>query len=156
MSDSDDETSDASETQPLGNTWLHGLLGFQIAAARKAVFRDFGERFAQIDLTMQQFATLNLIKLHPGAPQVALANQLGVDRATMMTVIDRLEGRVLLTRERSKTDRRRQEVILTPSGEAMVEEARALILDHEAQFTSRFTPEELDLMFDFLRRLQER
>lgn len=149
------ETADTDTTQRVGDTWLHGLLGFQIAAARKAVFRDFGERFAQIDLTMQQFATLNLIKLHPGAPQVALANQLGVDRATMMTVIDRLETRGLLTRERSKTDRRRQEVILTPAGEALVEDARTLILEHEAQFTSRFTPDELDLMFDFLRRLQE-
>jgi|JI10StandDraft_1071094.scaffolds.fasta_scaffold1732260_1 DNA-binding MarR family transcriptional regulator len=147
---------DAFEAEPLGAAWLQGLLGFQIAAARKAVLRDFGDRFARIDLTLQQFATLNLIKLHPGAPQVALASQLGVDRATMMTMIDRLEGRGLLTRERSKTDRRRQEVILTRAGEAMVEEARALILAHEAQFTARFTADELDLMFDFLRRLQDR
>lgn len=152
-------TTSAAEKTPddapqgLSNEWLSGLLGYQVGVARKAIFRDFSARFTSMELTMQQFAVLHLIKLHPGAPQVALANQLDTDRATMMAVIDRLEARGLLTRERSKTDRRRQELMLTPLGEETVEEAKALIMAHEARFTERFTTAELATFREFLQRI---
>ncbi len=132
---------------------LGDLLGFHLRLAQTAMYRDFATSLGALDLTQKQFATLSLISSNPGVPQIALANRLGTDRATMMAVVDRLEGRGLILRQRSTTDRRRQELYVTPLGETTLGKARAAIIEHERKFTSRFTPEENAALLKALRTI---
>src|SRR5436189_6454250 len=101
---------DGNAGDELQDGGLEELLGFQLRMANVAVYRDFSDSLAKLELTQRQAATLSLIDANPGAPQVAIAARLGSDRATIMAMVDRLETRGLITRERSKTDRRRQEL----------------------------------------------
>jgi DNA-binding MarR family transcriptional regulator len=71
----------------------------------------------------------------------------------MMAMVDRLQRRHLLFRTRSKVDRRRQELYLTDEGRAVHAEAVRLIQAHEKQFTSRFSPAELQQLLSLLRRI---
>jgi DNA-binding MarR family transcriptional regulator len=60
-----------------------------------------------------------------------------------------------VARRRSATDRRRQELTLTPQGSAALESALQAIVDHERHFTARFTEEELRVLFDALARIHQ-
>lgn len=139
----------------LGDGGLDALLGFHVRLANVAMYRDFASTLEKLDLTQRQAATLALIGANPGAPQVAIAARLGSDRATIMAMVDRLETRGLLTRERSKSDRRRQELYLTPLGQKTLAEAKALIAEHELRFTAKFKPAELAALFEALKRIHD-
>lgn len=61
---------------------------------------------------------------HPPS-QTELAQQLGVDGATLVTTIDRLAASGLIERIPSRSDRRVKLVVLTPQGRALEEKVRA-------------------------------
>jgi DNA-binding MarR family transcriptional regulator len=134
---------------------LSDLLGFHLRMAHVAVYRDFALALADLDLSQKQCATLRLIGANAGVSQVDLAATLGTDRATMMAVIDRLQQRGFIIRRRSAVDRRRQELYLTPSGQATLAKAKRAIAEHERRFTSRFSDAELQSLMDALSRVHE-
>jgi len=134
---------------------LPELIGFHLRLAHVAVYRDFSEALADLDLTQKQCATLQLIGANPGASQVDLAATLGTDRATMMAIIDRLQARGFVLRKRSIEDRRRQELHLTPDGERILVQAKDAIAEHEERFKSRFNARELATLVDALRRIHQ-
>lgn len=133
---------------------LDGLLGYRLRRAQGAMHRDYLSAVSGLDLTQKQTATLWLINGNPGVSQVSVAAALGMDRATMMSVIDRLEERSLVVRKRSTTDRRRQELYLTPGGQAILRKVKARIAKHEERFKSLFTAAELDGLLAALQKFQ--
>ena len=134
---------------------LPDLLGFHLRLAHVAMYRDFTIALSELDLTQKQCATLQLIAANPGVSQVDLAATLGTDRATMMATVDRLEQRGCLLRIRSVSDRRRQELNLTPEGESVLARAMKAIAAHERHFTSRFTAPELKALVNALSRIHK-
>jgi len=150
-----DELSAALAAPSLMFEELDGLLGYRLRRAQGAMHRDFMAAVASLDLTQKQAATLWLINSNPGVAQVAVATALGMDRATMMAIVDRLEERHLVIRQRSNTDRRRQELYLTPAGQSALRKAKARIAKHEERFKALFTAAELESLLSALQRLQD-
>jgi len=150
-----DELSESLEGPSLMFEELDGLLGYRLRRAQGAMHRDFMAAVASLDLTQKQAATLWLINGNPGVAQVAVASALGMDRATMMAIVDRLEQRRLVIRKRSSTDRRRQELYLTPAGQNALRKAKARIAKHEERFKALFTAAELESLLSALQRLQD-
>ena len=150
-----DELSEPLEGPSLMFEELDGLLGYRLRRAQGAMHRDFMAAVASLDLTQKQAATLWLINSNPGVAQVAVASALGMDRATMMAIVDRLEQRRLVIRKRSSTDRRRQELYLTPAGQNALRKAKARIAKHEERFKALFTAAELESLLSALQRLQD-
>ena len=134
---------------------LDGLLGYRLRRAQGAMHRDYMASVAGLDLTQKQTATLWLVNSNPGVSQVSIATALGMDRATMMSVTDRLEDRGLLIRKRSEVDRRRQELYLTPSGQSMLRKVKTRIGEHEARFKALFKPAELAALLAALEKFQD-
>jgi MarR family transcriptional regulator, organic hydroperoxide resistance regulator len=134
---------------------LDGLLGYRLRRAQGAMHRDYIAAVAGLDLTQKQTATLWLIHANPGAAQVSVAAALGMDRATMMSVIDRLEDRRLLVRKRSTSDRRRQALYLTAEGEDILRKVKARIAKHEERFKAMFSAQELDALLAALQKFQQ-
>lgn len=133
---------------------LDGLLGYRLRRAQGAMHRDYMASVTGLDLTQKQTATLWLISGNPGVSQVSVATALGMDRATMMSVVDRLEDRSLVIRKRSTADRRRQELYLTSAGQSLLRKVKARIAEHEERFKSLFTPAELSALLAALQKLQ--
>jgi DNA-binding MarR family transcriptional regulator len=77
-----------------------------------------------------------------------------MDRATMMSVVDRLEDRNLVIRKRSTTDRRRQELYLTPAGQTLLRKVKSRIAQHEDRIKALFTPAELAVLLSALQKFQ--
>lgn len=144
-----------AEAQPAlgeGLGSLRRIVGLHLRLAQNAVYRHFMESLGHLDLTQKQASVLFLIDENPGIAQSDLAARLGMDRATMMAIIDRLEARDVLSRSRSKRDRRRQDLHLTQTGQALVVEARAAVAKHEAWLRARIGAE--GEVADFVERLQ--
>jgi len=134
---------------------LDGLLGYRLRRAQGAMHRDYMATVAGLELTQKQTATLWLINANPGVAQVSVAAALGMDRATMMAVTDRLEDRGLLVRKRSTVDRRRQELHLTPAGQSALRKVKARIVGHEQRFKSLFKPAELAALLSALEKFRD-
>jgi DNA-binding MarR family transcriptional regulator len=133
---------------------LDGLLGYLLRRAQGAMHRDFMAAVADFELTQKQAAILWLIQANPGVSQVEVASALGMDRATMMAMTDRLEDRGFTIRKRSSVDRRRQELYLTPSGQGTLRKCKARIAEHEEKFRKMFTAAELAALLEALKKFQ--
>jgi DNA-binding MarR family transcriptional regulator len=146
--------SDSGAEQELSFEDLDGLLGYRLRRAQGAMHRDYMSAVAGLELTQKQTATLWLINSNPGVAQVSVAAALGMDRATMMSLVDRMEDRSLVIRKRSTVDRRRQELYLTPAGQALLRKVRTKIAAHEARIKALFRPEELAALLAALQKFQ--
>jgi DNA-binding MarR family transcriptional regulator len=133
---------------------LDGLLGYQLRRAQGAMHRDFVATVSGLDLTQKQAATLWLISANPGASQVSIAAALGIDRATMMAVTDRLQDRGFVRRTRSIVDRRRQELNVTPAGAGALRKIKSRIAEHEERARALLTAGELQGLLVALKKLQ--
>ena len=134
---------------------LNAILGFHIRLAHGAVYRHFTETFANLDLTQKQVSALWLVSDHPGISQIALGSRLSMDRATTMTIVNRLQDREYLRRERSESDGRKQALYLTGAGGAALGEAKRCIAEHEAWLKSRFTDGEVEKLVELLARIHD-
>ena len=150
----DDLAEDRDELPPLTEE-LEGFLGYRLRRANAAMHRHFIAAVADLGITQKQAALLWLINSNPGAAQVSAADALGMDRATTMAIVDRLDDRGLLIRKQSSADRRRQEIYLTPAGQKLLRKAKARVARHEERFTSLFTASELEFLLEALRKLRD-
>lgn len=107
----------------------------------------------RLDLTQKQTGVLWLIDANSGVSQIALANELGMDRASMMAIIDRLEERGLVVRKRSAEDGRRQELYVTAKGRKTLAQAKAAIHEHEKWISNRFCAKDLNALVAGLKRI---
>lgn len=143
------------EASPRVPGGLDGVLGFHIRLAHGAVYRHFTETFSTLDLTQKQVSALWLVDDLPGISQVELGQHLRMDRATTMTIVNRLQDRVYMRRERSAEDGRKQALYLTEAGRAALAEAKRCIAAHEAWLKARFTPDEIKKLVEMLSRIHE-
>lgn len=134
---------------------LNDILGLRIRLAHGAVYRHFTETFAQLDLTQKQVSSLWLVSDNPGISQIELGGRLRMDRATTMTIVNRLQDRAYMRRERSTSDGRKQALYVTEAGAEALAEAKRCIGEHEAWLKSRFTAEEIDKLVEMLARIHE-
>lgn len=143
----------SAPTDELGG--LNDIVGFHLRLAHGAVYRHFAETFAVLDLTQKQVSALWLVSERPGLSQIELGRRLSMDRATTMTIVNRLQERAYLRRERSASDARKQALYLTEEGAAALAEAKACIAEHEAWLKGRFTAAEVEKLVEMLVRIHE-
>ncbi|MEV8630613.1 MarR family transcriptional regulator [Streptosporangium sp. NPDC051023] len=77
----------------------------------------------------------------------------GMDRTTMVSVVDKLERLGYASRARSDVDRRKHLVVLTGRGRQVVEEALAHMAEVEAAFLATLDPAERRQLNDMIARL---
>jgi DNA-binding MarR family transcriptional regulator len=150
----------AGEARPQGAIGLDldclpSLLGFNIRRAQIALWRDFNRNVAEGDVRPGVFSALLLAHANPGIAQIEIGNQLGIDKASVVTLVDRMEDAGWVVRKRSAEDRRRQGIFLTPAGVKTCRALRKEMIDHERKFVSRYTDQELRTLIALLRRLHD-
>jgi DNA-binding MarR family transcriptional regulator len=131
------------------------IVGFHIRLAHAAVLRHFTETFTDLELTQKQVSVLWLVDDHPGISQIEVGRRLRMDRATTMTIVNRLQEREFLRRERSESDGRKQALYLSGEGRAALGRAKGCIAEHEAWLKSRFSPDEVKKLVEMLARIHE-
>ena len=132
---------------------LDTLIGFQLHRANLALSRHFAKTLARLDLTQKQTSVLWLIAANPGISQITLAKELDMDRASMMALVDRLEARKIIRRERSRRDARLRELQVTAKGRKLLTQSKSAQRKHERHFRSLFSATELGALMEALARL---
>src|SRR3954454_6964204 len=110
------------------------------------------DALGSVGLTPALFALLNVIGAREGAIQQELGAALGIDRSTMVSLIDQLESEGLAKRRPSATDRRAREVAITPKGRRLLQRARALIARVEDEVLAGLTAKQRHELLTLLRR----
>lgn len=93
---------------------------------------------------------------HPGISQTALGEITGIDRATLATMIRRLEERGLIAREIDPTNRRRRQLTLTEAGVHTVEQIRPLTTEVDEAMLGGMSVPQCTALLDALRLLSWR
>lgn len=150
MQESHDMATHPSADPPV--TEFAGQLFFRLW---RATHTRTAELLASVGLTPALFALLNVIGAREGANQQELGSALGIDRSTMVSLIDELESAGLARRRPSATDRRARQISITPKGTRLLRKARELISQVEAEILAGLTPVERRELLALLRRALE-
>jgi DNA-binding MarR family transcriptional regulator len=108
-----------------------------------------------LHLTPALFGLLNVIAAGEGSNQQELGSAMGIDRSTMVSLIDQLEGAGFAKRRPSARDRRAREVVITPKGRRVLQRARRLIAQVEDEVLGGLTVAERSELLALLRRTLE-
>jgi DNA-binding MarR family transcriptional regulator len=113
------------------------------------------EALDSLGLTTALFALLNVLGTHEGAIQQELGAAMGIDPSTMVSLIDQLEDAGLAKRRPRPTDRRAREVVITPKGRRVLEQARRLATQVEDDVFGGLSGAERRQVLALLRRALE-
>jgi DNA-binding MarR family transcriptional regulator len=136
---------------------LPELVGYALRRAQFAVFRDFGRAMAglAVPLSPGEFGILVLVDRNPALSQTALARAIGVDRSTLVPILDRLERNGLVARKPAPRDRRRHALALGRRGTRLLADYVAAVRKHERRIQRGLTAREGAQLLQLLDRLRE-
>lgn len=152
MGRSSAKPSDGAGARVLDRGLLPSLLGYVIRRAQSAVFEDFAATFQKAGeaLTPGEFGLLVLVDRNAGLSQTTLARALGIDRSTLVPILDRLQSRGLLARHRSPSDGRTHALALTPQGGKALARYTRLVAAHERRIASGLSTSEMQVLIGLL------
>ncbi|WP_433274799.1 MarR family winged helix-turn-helix transcriptional regulator [Pseudonocardia xinjiangensis] len=100
---------------------------------------------AALGVDGREFAVLSVFAAAPEPlSQRDAAALLMIDRTTMVALVDGLERRGLVERRGHPADRRKNTLVLTAEGTAVLERADAVAAEAEAQFLAPLGPDRAD------------
>ena len=135
---------------------LDGHLCYFLRRVQVWVFQDFIKTLASIDLRPAQYSVLAVIGANRGLSQADVSQMLGIERARLVRMLNRLEKRGLTQRLASPNDRRSHALQLTPAGQALLKRAKALAAVHEANLLQRFGAANHERLMEALRDFDAR
>src|SRR5919202_4097105 len=144
--------NDAMATRPSADPPVTEFAGQLFFRLWRATHTRTAELLGSVGLTPALFALLNVIGARKGAIQQELGSALGIDRSTMVSMIDQLESAGLARRRPSATDRRAREIAITPKGRRLLKRARGLIYQVEDEVLGGLTSQERGELLGLLRR----
>lgn len=110
---------------------LEHWIGFNLRMAQAAAFQAFARLAKGIGSRPGRFATLMLIGRNPGISQTALSRANGRDKSTLTPVLNDLERRGLVCRQRTRADQRVYRLTLTSAGHKLLDELVICAKKHE-------------------------
>ena len=114
-------------------------------ATRQLIQAANFNRFQNAGLSATQFMTLNLIpSSKDGMTLTELAQRMNLGPATLTKTVDSLESRGLLTRTRSKVDRRQVMLALTREGTSLQNSASVEFHSHMASLFNKMNAAQRD------------
>jgi DNA-binding MarR family transcriptional regulator len=115
---------------------------------------DLVERALEpLDLRLRHYRLLRLLFFEGARQQSSIGPVLGIDRTTVVAIVDHLEKLKFAKRVRSPEDRRAYVVAITEKGRRATEKATNLVNTVEASMFSPLTSDERDLVRKLSARL---
>jgi len=112
-----------SETEDAPPFKLARSPGHLLHRAQQRAEEVFAASLGDDNVTLRQFAVLAAVSEKSGRTQTELVRITGIDRSTLADMMDRLEKKGLVAREKSDTDKRAKIVRLTGKGRTRLTEA---------------------------------
>lgn len=100
---------------------IHTSLGFTMGKLSQKMSALFEKNLSEMGITPKQYAILVVVYDNEGLTQKLVADQVAIDRTTMGQQVDILESKEMISRVRSKEDKRAYNLVLTSEGRDTVE-----------------------------------
>ncbi|MDF5757055.1 MarR family transcriptional regulator [Spongiactinospora sp. TRM90649] len=130
-------------------------LGMLMAETHNRIRERMNLALRPLGINVRGFAVLLALPMYGPISQRHLIDHLGIDKSTMVRIIDELEDGGLVARERTPQDRRAYAIVLTRRGEQILSEARRAAEDVGRQTFGRLSDPDRRHLIDLLRRLAE-
>lgn len=114
----------------------------------KKLNKEFG-------LTSPQLLLMRTIKHSPKLTIRQLSKDTNMSQATATSILDRLESRELVQRERDTADKRKVHVLITAKGDAVLNQAPKLLNEDFVEKFKQLDPWEQTLILSSLQRVSE-
>jgi DNA-binding MarR family transcriptional regulator len=132
---------------------LSSRLGYLLKHAQLNFAASGTRALEPLGITGRQLAVLVVLDAAEPLSQLDTARELGVDRTTMVALVDELEAKGLVERRRSPDDRRKNIVGLTAHGKKALTQGERLHQEAEKAFLAELTPIESELFLRILKKL---
>jgi DNA-binding MarR family transcriptional regulator len=136
---------------------LTQIVGYHVAQAAVTTYaafdRHIGKPFA---LRRVEFSLLMLLHANGALSPKQLAATLTLTAPTLTLLLDRLQTRGLIRRERNPADGRSQHILLTASGQDLARESAQAALPMERELELPLSPAEHAMLIELLGRLAGR
>lgn len=128
-------------------------VGYLMRKVMSSIRTQADAQLAPRELTYAQWLPLFKISRCDKTTVASLARDLETDPASMTRALDRLEGKGLVVRARSTTDRRVVQLALTAEGQSVAEQVPTVLAEVLNGHLSDFTHDEWQLLLGMLRRM---
>lgn len=108
--------------------------GYLLLKAGTQFHAVIDDALASLGLNGRQLLVLTFVGTEAHLSQKMLATRLGLDPTIVVALVDELEDRTLVARERDPDDRRRHRLRLTPAGRKLHAQAVRTVTDAEREF----------------------
>ena len=106
-------------------------------------------------VTISQWRVVGALVMQPGLTQKEIADKMGIEGATLVPVIDKMEKDGLLKRKLDLTDRRANRIHLTPKADSLWESMTECALKIRKSSTRNISEINLQITLDTLRKISE-
>lgn len=150
--------AEETATQEHPRRWLKaGLMADRLSFRVRSVMALLGARvteaFAPYGLRPGSFTSMALISANPGSSQIELARLGGLDKSSIVLIIDDLVQRGYAVRAKSTEDRRRSSLFLTRAGEEVMAQMYTAAMATETSIRAELGPDDMQQLFGLLDRV---
>ena len=131
---------------------LAGSVGPRARLLRNALTARSIAASAPHGLPTGSLTVLALIAANPGSSQSALARSAGLNKSALVGIVDQLEAKGLAARDRSTSDRRRNQISVTPAGEAAMQALFVAVTTEEGPVRDALGSADLEVLLALLDR----
>jgi DNA-binding MarR family transcriptional regulator len=136
---------------------LADVLGFHVAQAAVTTYGSF-ERHVGVPFGLRkvEYSLLLLLLANGPLSPKRLGQALALSAPNLTLLLDRLQGRGLVRRERSATDGRSQNIVLTDPGRQLADASAAAAAKMEDELSDRLSRAERLMLIELLRKVAGR
>lgn len=145
-----------SDVTHVSDATLRRFLGYHMKRAFNVIQADLVQTLKPFDLRMLTYTALVLIVDNPGLRQSQLADAMDIERPNLVVIIDELERRELITRDRVPTDRRAYALHATLTGRQLCDKAVAAVTAHENQLLEGLEEDMIAEMIAAMKQIEKR
>ncbi|OJY66965.1 MAG: hypothetical protein BGP16_17245 [Sphingobium sp. 66-54] len=145
-------TANRASTRKLDPGLMADRLSFRVRGLLSLLGDRVLEAFAPFGLRSGSFTAMALIAANPGCSQIELAREGGLDKSSLVAILNDLEKLGYAVRARSPRDKRRSNLYLTAEGEKVMRAMYEAAMGTETSLREGFTPDEMQLLFALLER----
>jgi DNA-binding MarR family transcriptional regulator len=128
-------------------------LGYLLKHAQLRYTQLTSAALEPIGISPREWAALNCLDEQHGRSQREVADLLGVDRTTMVALVDQLQAKGLVKRHPQPDDRRKNTVSLTSKGRDAMQSGAGLIDDCERRFLAALSEPDAEQLKNALHAL---
>jgi DNA-binding MarR family transcriptional regulator len=149
--------ADRRAAQPLSLGLLSDVLGYHVAQAAVTTVDMFERHVGQpFGLRKVEYSLLLLLLANGPLTPKRLGQALALSGPNLTLLLDRLQDRSLIRRERSATDGRSQNIVLTDAGRQLTQAAGDAAAPMERELDDRLSRAERLMLIELLRKVAGR